>query len=42
MYSKTLLLGVVCALIALSACRREEPVYEPLKLGGPGAERPAR
>jgi hypothetical protein len=42
MPAKMLLLGVMCALIALSACRREEAVYEPLKLGGPAAERPAR
>lgn len=32
---------VLCALVALSACRQEE-AYEPLKLGGPAPERPAR
>ena len=34
-----LLLG---GLMALCACRREAPYYEPLKLGGPATERPAR
>jgi hypothetical protein len=42
MPAKMLLLGVMCALIALSACRREEAVYQPMKLGAPAAERPAR
>jgi hypothetical protein len=31
----------LCALVALSACRREES-YEPLKLGGPATERLTR
>jgi hypothetical protein len=32
---------VLCAAVVLVACRREES-YEPLKLGGPAAQRPAR
>jgi len=40
--SKMTVLAVLCALIALSACRREEAVYQPLKLGGPPAGQPAR
>jgi hypothetical protein len=42
MHCKSLLVGVVCALIALSACRREEAVYQPMKVGGPAMDRPAR
>jgi hypothetical protein len=38
---KLTILTVLCALIAFSACRREEPTYERLKLGGP-TEQPAR
>ena len=32
--------ALLCAIVALAACRREE--YRPLKLGGPTAEQPAR
>jgi hypothetical protein len=32
---------MLCAMIALSACRREE-TYEPLKLGGPAVQKTAR
>ena len=39
--SKIALINLLCAVLALSACRREE-AYEPLKLGGPTMERPAR
>jgi hypothetical protein len=42
MHSKITILAVLCALIALSACRREEAVYQPLKLGGPATQQPAR
>jgi hypothetical protein len=38
---KIIILAVVCAVITLSACRREE-VYQPLKLGGPATQQPAR
>lgn len=33
--------AVLCAVVALTACRREER-YEPMKLSGPTTERPAR
>jgi hypothetical protein len=33
--------SLLCAVVALTACRREER-YEPLKLGGPVAEQPTR
>jgi hypothetical protein len=42
MQSKILVLCALCVVIAVSACRREEAVYEPLKVGGPTTERPAR
>ena len=32
---------VLCTVVALVGCRREES-YQPLKLGGPTAERQAR
>jgi len=38
---KIAVVAVLCAVVALVACRREER-YEPLKLGGPTAEQPAR
>jgi len=38
---KLAVLTALCALLAMSACRREV-AHEPLKLGGPAAERPAR
>ena len=41
MTKKIAVVAVLCAVVALVACRREES-YEPLKLGGPTAERPAR
>jgi hypothetical protein len=39
--SKIATVLLLSSLIALCACRREA-TYEPLKLGGPTAERPAR
>jgi hypothetical protein len=39
--SKIATVLLLSSLIALCACRREA-IYEPLKLGGPAAERPAR
>lgn len=36
-----LVVAAVVAAVALGACRREVP-HEPLKLGGPVAEQPAR
>ena len=39
--SKIAAVLLLSSLIALCACRREA-TYEPLKLGGPAAERPAR
>jgi hypothetical protein len=39
---KVTILTMLCAMIALSGCRREEVRYEPLKLGGPAAGQPAR
>lgn len=38
---KIVVVSFVCVLVALAACRREAH-YEPLKLGGPAAEQPAR
>jgi hypothetical protein len=35
------LVAVLCAVVFLLGCRREES-YEPLKLGGPTAERAVR
>jgi hypothetical protein len=32
---------LLCAVIALCACRREVS-YQPMKLGGPAAEQPSR
>jgi hypothetical protein len=37
---KIAVVALLCAVVALAACRREE--YRPLKLGGPTAEQPAR
>jgi hypothetical protein len=37
---KIAVVALLCAVVALVACRREE--YRPLKLGGPVAEQPAR
>jgi hypothetical protein len=37
---KIAVVAVLCAVVALVACRREETV--PLKLGGPTTEQPAR
>src|SRR5262245_6792996 len=37
---KVAAVALLCAVVALVACRREE--YRPLKLGGPVAEQPAR
>jgi hypothetical protein len=39
--NKIALVAVLCAVLLLIGCRREES-YEPLKLGGPTTERPAR
>ena len=39
--SKIVTVTMLCALVALCACRREA-AYEPLKLGGPTAEKPVR
>jgi hypothetical protein len=42
MNTKTIaLVAVLCAVVFLLGCRREES-YEPLKLGGPATDRPAR
>ena len=41
MSSKIMVVALLCAVTALVACRREER-YEPLKLGGPATEQPAR
>jgi hypothetical protein len=38
--SKIAVVVLLCAIVALAACRREE--YRPLKLGGPVAEQPAQ
>ena len=35
---KIAVVALLCAVVALAACRREE--YVPLKLGGPAAEQP--
>jgi hypothetical protein len=32
--SKIVVVALLCAVIALAACRREDRYYEPLKLGG--------
>ena len=37
---KVAVVALLCAIVALAACRREE--YVPLKLGGPATEQPAR
>ena len=41
MRSKIVVVALLCAVTALIACRREER-YEPMKLGAPSAEQPAR
>jgi hypothetical protein len=38
---KIAVVSFVCVILALTACRREH-YYEPLKLGGPATEQPAR
>jgi hypothetical protein len=38
---KLVAIALLCALIALSACRREVS-HEPLKLGGPASAQPTR
>jgi hypothetical protein len=38
--NKIAVVALLCAVMALVACRREE--YAPLKLGGPATEQPAR
>ena len=37
---KIAVVAVLCAVVALVACRREE--YVPMKLGAPAAEQPVR
>ena len=39
-HKKIAVVALICAIVALAACRREE--YVPLKLGGPAVEQPAR
>jgi hypothetical protein len=39
--NKITIVAMLCAVVVLVGCRREDS-YEPLKLGGPAAERPAR
>jgi hypothetical protein len=39
--SKIAVVSVLCAVVVLAACRREE-CCQPLKLGGPVAEQPAK
>ena len=38
---KIAVIALLCAVVALIACRREER-YEPMKLSGPTTERPVR
>jgi len=38
---KFVTVALLCALVALSACRREVS-HEPLKLGGPASGQPSR
>lgn len=40
--SRITVVALLCALVALCGCRREEAAYEPLKLGGPAMEKPSR
>jgi hypothetical protein len=40
--SKFIVVVLVCAAVTLAACRREEVVTRPLKLGGPTATQPMR
>ena len=40
--SRISILTVLRALIALTACRRKEAVYQPLKLGGLAVAQPVR
>jgi len=35
---KIAVLALLCAMVALSACRKEEHYYGPLKLGGPASQ----
>ena len=37
-----LALSLVVAAVALGACRREEAIVEPMKLGAPAVEQTAR
>jgi hypothetical protein len=37
---KIAVMALLCAAIAVAACRREEAVYRPLKLGGPIMDQP--
>ena len=39
-HKKIAVIALLCAVVALAACRREEDI--PLKLGGPAVEQPAR
>jgi hypothetical protein len=42
MHSKKIaVVAVLCAVVALVACRREE-TYTPMKLGNPAAQQPSR
>ena len=34
--------GILVSVVALAACRREEPCCQPLKLGGPIAQQPTQ
>jgi hypothetical protein len=40
MSKKIAVVAILCAVVALAACRREE--FVPLKLGGPTTEQPTR
>jgi len=42
--TKIVVAALLCSVIALAACRREDRFYEPLKLGGPAQQQsqPAR
>jgi hypothetical protein len=42
MTTKITVLAVVCAIVALGACRREEACCKTMKLGGPVAEQPVQ
>jgi hypothetical protein len=38
---KVAVVALLCAVVAVAACRREAGCCEPLKLGGPVAEQPS-